>query len=222
MDFVLGNEGFNNKLKPTAENPVKMYVNDFDGNGYLDQILTYSRDSSEYPVANRDELAKQMPMIKKSFTNYRDFSGKTVTEVLNRESIAKGLKYKATQFASIALINEGDLNFRQVELPLMAQISPIYAVKSMDVNEDGLMDLVVAGNRSWANTYFGASDANHGLLLFGNGDGTFEPVSQIKSGFKIAGDVRDIKQYIKNGKNYLLFGVNNGALEVYRYNQNQD
>ena len=222
MDFVLGNEGFNNKLKPTAENPVKMYVNDFDGNGYLDQILTYSRDSSEYPVANRDELAKQMPMIKKSFTNYRDFSGKTVTEVLNRESIAKGLKYKATQFASIALINEGDLNFRQVELPLMAQVSPIYAVKSMDVNEDGLMDLVVAGNRSWANTYFGASDANHGLLLFGNGDGTFEPVSQIKSGFKIAGDVRDIKQYIKNGKNYLLFGVNNGALEVYRYNQNQD
>ncbi|WP_258100649.1 VCBS repeat-containing protein [Marinoscillum pacificum] len=222
MDFVLGNEGFNNKLKPSVSDPVKMYVNDFDGNGYLDQIITYTKDSSEYPVANRDELAKQMPMIKKSFTNYRDFSGKTVTEVLNKESIAKGLKYQANDFASVVLINEGNFNFKRIELPLMAQVSPIYAIQPVDVNQDQIPDLIVAGNRSWANTYFGSSDGNHGLLLLGKGDGTFDVEAQSKSGFQIQGDVRDIEQITIDGNQYLLFGVNNGSLEIYQYIKKQD
>ncbi len=220
LDFVLGNEGLNNKLKPSVPNPIRMYVNDFDGNGYLDQVITYSKDGKEYPVASRDELARQMPMIKKSFTNYRAFSGKTVYDIFGEESLSEGLKYHVNEFASVVLMNEGNFGFNKIVLPNRAQISPIYAVESLDVNTDGIADVVLAGNRSWANTYFGASDGNHGLLLIGNGNGEFETIPQNASGFKLWGDVRDIEKVSRNGEDFLLFGVNNGFLQAYQLNKN--
>lgn len=219
QDFVIGNEGHNNKLKPSNTNPVRMYVNDFDGNGYLDQIITYSVDGEEYPVANRDELGKQMPMIKKSFTNYRDFSGKQVSEVLNKESLDKGLKYEVTEFSSIVLINNGNMSFTIKELPEMAQISPIYAIEPFDVNRDGNLDLITAGNKTWANTYFGASDASHGQVLINDGLGNFEVIAQGQAGLNVWGDVRDIAHLSIEGKDYFVFGVNDKPMEVYVYNQ---
>ena len=222
QDFILGNEGHNNKLQPSLEDPVRMYVNDFDGNGYLDQILTYSKNGQEYPVANRDELGKQMPMIKKSFTSYKDFSGKTVTEVFSKESLSRGLRYEANQFSSVVLINEGSMRFKIKELPTMAQVSPIYAVKPFDVNQDGLPDLILGGNKSWANTYFGASDASYGQVLLNRGGVEFQLLTPAESGLKIRGDVRDIAQLSVDGNDFFIFGINDQPMEVYVYNQKEE
>lgn len=221
QDFILGNEGHNNKLQPAVGDPIRMYVNDFDGNGYLDQIITYSKEGQEYPVANRDELGKQMPMIKKSFTSYKDFAGKTVTDVFNTESLSRGLKYEANEFSSVVLINEGNMKFTIRELPPMAQISPVYAIKSFDVNQDGLQDLILGGNNSWANTYFGSSDASYGQVLINSGEGEFEMMSASESGFKIRGDVRDIEHLAVDGMDYFVFGINDQPMEVYVYNQKE-
>ena len=59
-DLVLGNLGLNSRLKTSEEAPVRMYVKDFDGNGSLEQILTYHIDGNEYTIATRDELVKQV------------------------------------------------------------------------------------------------------------------------------------------------------------------
>ena len=40
MDFVAGNHGLNSRFKATADKPVSMYVNDFDLNGTVEQIIT--------------------------------------------------------------------------------------------------------------------------------------------------------------------------------------
>ena len=41
LDLIAGNAGLNNRLKPSADHPVRMYYNDFDDNGKKEQIVTY-------------------------------------------------------------------------------------------------------------------------------------------------------------------------------------
>lgn len=219
VDFVLGNEGLNSKLNPDQDNPVRMYVKDFDGNGYLDQILTYSKAGREFPVANRDELAKQMPVIKKSFTSYGDFSGKTVDQVLSKESLESSISLNARTFESIVLINDGAFNFTVKALPRLAQVSPVYAILPFDFNNDGQMDLLTGGNRTWANTYFGANDASYGLILLGCGNGEFTPMPATASGLKVRGDVRSIVHYEHLKKDYFVFGLNNDEVTAYSFNK---
>ncbi|MEQ8474165.1 MAG: VCBS repeat-containing protein [Marinoscillum sp.] len=220
MDFVVGNQGFNTKLTAGRNDPVRMYVKDFDGNDYLDQIITYSISGKEYPVANRDELAKQMPIIKKSFTNYGDFSGKTVQQVLSKESLESSIYHEARTFESGVIINNGSFNFTFVAFPRFAQISPIFAIQSFDFNQDGQLDLLIGGNRTWANTYFGASDASYGMILINTGNGIFEVMSPSKSGLKVEGDVRSIKHFSFSGSDYFIFGVNDDRVRTYTFNLN--
>ena len=41
-DIICGNFGWNSKLKPSIQNPVKLYLKDLDHNGIVDPLLTYS------------------------------------------------------------------------------------------------------------------------------------------------------------------------------------
>ena len=60
MDIIAGNLGNNSKLKPSTEAEVHMYIDDFDYNSRLEHIITYQKKSKEYPIANKDELSKQL------------------------------------------------------------------------------------------------------------------------------------------------------------------
>ncbi len=77
------------------DQPVRMYVNDFDKNLSLDQIITYSIGDKEYPLANRDELVKQMPLIKKLFILNMDFSGKSIDQIFQPEALSASKRYEA-------------------------------------------------------------------------------------------------------------------------------
>ena len=41
MDMLAGNTGENSKLRPTVQEPVRLYVNDFDDNQQIEQVLSY-------------------------------------------------------------------------------------------------------------------------------------------------------------------------------------
>ena len=60
QDIIAGNAGENNFFK----NGLKMYVNDFDKNGSIEQIICYQRDQLDYPIVDRDELLSQLPYLK--------------------------------------------------------------------------------------------------------------------------------------------------------------
>ena len=57
----------NSRLKASDKEPVRLYYNDFDDNGKKEQVLTYYLEGKEIPFANKDELEKQMPVLKKNF-----------------------------------------------------------------------------------------------------------------------------------------------------------
>ena len=56
IDLIAGNLGLNSRLKASTEQPVRLYYNDFDGNGKKEQILTYYLGGKEIPFATKGEL----------------------------------------------------------------------------------------------------------------------------------------------------------------------
>ena len=86
MDLIGGNLGLNSILKASVKEPVEMYLNDFDNNGSLDQVICSYQDGISYPVASLDELKSQMPFLGKKYTKYSDFGGKTVKDIFGKRN----------------------------------------------------------------------------------------------------------------------------------------
>ena len=76
--------------------------------------------------------------------------------------------------------------------------------------------MILAGNFYGFRIKYGRYDANKGLLLLGNGKGQFKEVSNLMSGFRIEGEVRDIA-VIRNSANeeILIFSLNNDQAKLY-------
>ena len=82
IDFVLGNCGYNNQFSKTnKDQPLQLYVNDFDGNGIIDPIMCYFIQGKSYPMASRDELFDQIPSLKKKFLRYKDYADATINDI---------------------------------------------------------------------------------------------------------------------------------------------
>lgn len=105
-----------------------------------------------------------------------------------------------------------DGKFREHDLPMQVQFSPVFSMLSMDFNQDGHQDLLMGGNINQARLRFGKYDANYGILLQGNGAGEFTYVPQTQSGLNLSGDVRSMLMV----DDKLLIGVNQKGVMVYK------
>jgi hypothetical protein len=216
LDLICGNLGLNSMLKTSVREPVEMYLNDFDNNGSLDQIICSYEDGISYPFASPDELAGQIDGIKKKFPNYSDFGGKTVTEIFGKEAINKSIVKKAVLFESCIFMNNGDGTFKTKKLPVQAQFSPGRDIIVKDFDLDGMNDIVLAGNDYQASPSIGRYDASYGWFLKGQKDGTFIAASPLNSGLVIKGNARRVQMLKSNGKQFLLSAVNNGKLQIFQ------
>src|SRR5262245_16610586 len=51
VDFILGNAGTNSRIRADSLHPAELFVNDFDKNGAVEQIITcVSQDGKNYPM----------------------------------------------------------------------------------------------------------------------------------------------------------------------------
>ena len=56
VDFVVGNHGLNSRFKASINEPVSLYVNDFDQNGTVEQIMTRFNNGVSYPLVLRQDM----------------------------------------------------------------------------------------------------------------------------------------------------------------------
>lgn len=213
-DLVLGNQGLNNQFKASEKEPLTLYYKDFDNNGTIDPVFCYYINGVSYPAASRDDLTTQLPMLKKKFLEYHDYADATIQNLFSAEELKEAGPLRADMLSTIWLQNKGDAGFQLRELPVEAQYAPTYAIAAVDVDGDGHKDLVLAGNNQWTRIRFGRWRASHGVLLLNDGKGNFKYVPQPASGLHLRQDVRSI---LDLGGNRLLFGVNDGQAEMYRY-----
>ena len=212
MDIVVGNIGDNTKLKPSKISPVRMYINDFDNNSKSENIITYTLNRKEYPLANKDEISKELNYLKREFFYYDDFAGLEINEIFSDKLLSESNILSVNDFNSKVLINRGS-EFEQINLPLISQIAPVRDIQILDYNKDKIDDIILVGNNSNVSTYFGSFESSYGILLEGNGDGTFKYINQKKSGLKIKGDITKILPLDKN-KSKFVIGRNNDKISI--------
>ena len=213
FDLILGNHGLNSRFKATPKNPIKLYVNDFDKNGFLDPILSFTGiDGKEYPYALRHNLVDQLKYLSKKFPDYESFKAATIQDIFTSQQLQESKILEANTLASVILFNEGAFNFSVQKLPLETQFSPIYAIATSDFDNDGDQDILLGGNLDGVKPEFGRYDASFGNYLENTGNRVFKFHQQGK-GLKVNGQIRDLKVL----KNNVFITKNNDSLEVYNY-----
>ena len=212
LDLLAGNQGLNCRLKPSPKEPVRLYYNDFDNNGKKEQILTYYINGKELPFANKDELQKQIPVIKKRFLYAEDFAKANLKDILSSEKLESASVMLADYFATSVLINDGQLNFSVQALPWEAQITPYKDAVVVNANGDAYPDLLMLGNFYESNIQMGRNDADYGTLLVNRGDGTF--LIENIEGLCVKGQVRNIRRIKAGGKDAFVLARNNDSAMV--------
>lgn len=192
IDFIVGNHGFNSRFKASDEKPITLYSKDFDGNGFIDPILTFRReDGKDYPFALRHNLTDQIKSITKKYPSYESFKNAAIEDIFSPEELEGTDKLVVNTLATVLLINNGDGTFTVQELPAEVQFSPTYSILAHDFDEDGDNDIVLGGNLYNVKPEVGRYDASYGVFLENQGDLKFV-VPKDGNGFKISGEVRDM------------------------------
>lgn len=207
-DFVVGNLGLNTRLRATLREPLTMYVKDFDRNGFVEQILSQYNDGVSYPLALRADLIGALPFLGARYPNFAGYALQTVTDIFSPAELADAVVKQAYTFGTALVRNDGDGSFTLLPLPLEAQIAPVYGILPADIDADGHLDLLLAGNFDGVKPELGRMSASHGLVLRGDGTGSFQPLPAAESGFLVPGQARDIRR-IRTARGDLYFVTRN-------------
>jgi len=192
VDFLVGNLGLNTRFQASADKPVRMYVKDFDRNGFVEQIVTSYNGEKSYPIAMRDELLRVLPYLASRYPSHKDYAGQTISDIFSPAELEGAIVKQAHAFATALARNNGDGSFTLIPLPRAAQLAPVYGMLASDLDGDGKTDLLLAGNFDGVQPEIGRMSASYGLMLRGDGGGSFTPVPAAASGFLVPGQARDI------------------------------
>ncbi len=213
IDLVAGNLGWNSRLRATAQEPLRLYYADFDGNGKKEQLLTYYLNGKELVFANKDELQKQLPLLKKKFLYAADFAKADLETLVGKEKLKEATVLVATEMSNALLVNDGKGNFKLSPLPWQAQLSPYRCFLVSDFNQDGRQDLLCMGNFYGSNIQMGRYDADFGSVLLNKGNAQFaDPLP-----LQWKGEIRKARTLLLNGKPVFVLARNNDSLRVVRF-----
>ncbi len=217
-DLILGNIGENFNQHPTLSSPLKLFLADFDGNGSVDKIMTKTFDNKDVPVFMKRDLQDQIPSLKKNALHHNEYAKKSVSDLFSKETMSKAMVKEINYVSTIVAINKGGGQYEFKEMSPLVQFSSIHSILSMDINKDGNQDLILGGNDFYFQPQLGRLDANQGIVLMGDGNGNFTPLSSEKSGLNFSGMVRDIKKVNYQHQNNILFLQNDMMPVLYKLN----
>jgi len=218
--LVLGNLGNNTAWKATETEPVTITYGDLYGNGVNEPILGYYNKGKSYPYFSRDELVGQIPSLQKKILHYSDYADAQLADLFSPEQLAASKTALICNTNSLYLQGDGKGKFTITPLPPYAQLSAINGLVQADMNNDGHADIIAAGNFYPFRAQMGPLDAGMGLVLQGDGKGSFTPLPYNVTGLCIQGDVRNILQVNtkQKGSFLIIAAKNNGQVQVVESN----
>ncbi|KIA87843.1 VCBS repeat-containing protein [Flavobacterium sp. AED] len=213
LDYLVGNWGMNSKFKASQEFPMKMYYDDFDGNGSFETIVAKEKNGKYYTTMGLDELAEQFSgMLKKKFNSYKSFAGKPVEEIFDPKMLEKAKLYEVHNLKSGYLRNDKG-KFTFVAFSNKMQVAPITCFVKSNFDSDKKEEVFAAGNYFGVSPYHSRFDGFSGALI--KNEKTIYLGNQI--GIDLTQKaVKHLDIINFNGKKYLLITINNNKAEVYK------
>jgi hypothetical protein len=218
-DYIIGNVGLNIKFKASKEKPLRIYADDFDNNGTHDVVLSYQYEGKYVPLRGKECSTQQMPFIAKKIKTFYEFANSDLEDIYGQK-ILTSYQREANQFKSILLLNEGNNNFKKIELPNMAQKMPIMDGEVIDINKDGFEDLIIVGNIYNTEVETPRLDNPYALILLSNKENNYVVLDPKTTGLYLNGNSKSIQliHQKKLNKTFAIIGNNNGKTQVFELN----
>lgn len=214
-DILAGNWGYNNKFRNDNSGPIRLYVHDYDLNGRMDQLMSYTRAGVEYPFLAKDEVERQLPLLKKHYLLYTEYAGVPMKEVFYGW-IDTIQPLVAERLGSAVLFGDGKGGFTINDLPVNIQLAPIMSFQYLNTGTAGARQYLSGGNFFNTTPYEGRYDAQP-AALFGVGVNRQLSVTPQQNLSAISGEVRDIKWLRTAGNDsILLIARNNDSLLFFK------
>jgi len=215
LDLATGNFGLNTRYTASESAPFGCYAKDFDNNGTLDPIVTFYENSKRYPLVQKEVLVKQIPSLKKKFLYATTYASATIEDIWPKKDLDAAVKFLAYDFETCWWENQNG-KFVRRRLPMETQISSIHGIVAEDINHDGKIDLLMAGNKYGLEVGSGRYDAGNGVLLLGSEGGNFSWANNLQSGFWAMREARDLVALKgAGGKRYFIVANNNSPLQIF-------
>ncbi|MST93884.1 MAG: hypothetical protein EXS33_01185 [Pedosphaera sp.] len=189
-DLIAGNWGLNCAWPASEANPARIFYGNFGPGETLDLIEAGTDPATGIvaPLRMLNSLAASMPSLRARFATHQAYSEASVADVIG-PPLARAREARASTLASMVFLNRGT-NFSALELPLEAQVAPVFSVNVADVDGDGHEDVFLSQNFFATRPEMPRLDAGRGLWLRGDGTGKLRALSGQESGVKIYGEQR--------------------------------
>lgn len=220
MDIVATNIGLNSTWQLNHEEPIRIYYDDLNGNGRMDIMEAYADGSGGYVPRHRLYRFQSLQILLNHMDSHRDFSEADVAGILGERY--SRIPYKQINTLEHMIFLNTENGFEAHPLPIEAQFTAGFHVEVADIDNNGNEDLFLSQNLFALPQQTPRLDAGRGLLLIGNGDGTFRPLSGTESGIKVYGEQRGaaFSDVNDNGKVDLVV-TQNGARSRFFLNRTE-
>jgi enediyne biosynthesis protein E4 len=218
MDIVAGNWGLNTPWHASDEKPARIYFGDLGGAGVIDLVEaeTDPLTSRIVPVRMLNTLAASMPFLRATFPSYKGYSEATVSDLLgDRQAVAR--EWRASTLASMIFLNRTN-SFTPIELPMEAQLAPVFSINVADADGDGHQDIFVGQNFFGTRADVPRLDSGRGLWLRGDGRGKLDALPCLATGIASYGEHRGaaLGDFNLDGRVDLALALNGGSVRVFQ------
>ena len=218
MDLVAGNIGTNSEYELYVKDGITWHHGDLSGGGVHEVFESYNGASpgKVLPIRNLAEVLRAIPFLRELYPTYAAYANATSTNIFGEQK-NKLAAIRLTSLESVVMINRGD-TLDVIPLPLEAQLSPVFGISVADFDGNGSEDLFLAQNFFSTRPDFPRMDGGRGLLLKGDGNGGFKPMTSSISGIRLTGEQRGsaVADFDRDGRVDLLAGQNAGETKLYR------
>jgi enediyne biosynthesis protein E4 len=216
-DLIAGNLGTNTRINATVEQPFRLYVNDFDGDGRSAAIITRYIDGDYYPFDQLDELLAEFRDLGQQVGSYENYSRQTISGLFGDELVNSSEIRNLYEMHSAIFFNNGNGQFEITYLPFEAQTFPVMDVTALSADSDRFKDLILGGNLFDVKpSTSGRQDAGYGLMLrYSETDG-YQPLEMQESGIFAPGETRAVHTLRTNQGELILIARNDDEMLFFK------
>jgi len=211
-DLILGNIGSNFSLPIDSLHPLKLYINDFDGNGFVDKVLAKTIEGKEVPVMLKRKMSDQFAFLKKKNLKHSEYAKQTIQDIFDANALNSAIQKTVNYPYSIIAYGHGNGQFTIEKLPIEAQLSCIndfYITKGVDES----FQIYAGGNNFNYLPQFGRLDACSGWLI--TKTKKYSHHLQDLSNLQLKGQLRYLDGINLQGEPHLLVIENNQIPQLY-------